>query len=158
MRNNEYTFVFEPWIFSLYFVLAGLVLSFPPPGVIEACSERGDTQGALDTLQMMRGAAAATATVGVCPRPSYRSYLAALRACSRASPPPPPSPLAAVTVAAPGDAGEVRANGAGAVHVCGDWRASKKVLGMMWEDEAARMAEGRTAVPGRLMEGGRGGA
>ncbi|CAM9262920.1 unnamed protein product, partial [Laminaria digitata] len=64
-------------------------------GVIEACAERGDTKSALDVLQMMRGAAAAAAAttaggggVGVCPRPSYRSYLAALAACSRAAPAP----------------------------------------------------------------------
>lgn len=166
---------------SVLFCLLLYVL--PPPGVIEACAERGDTQGALETLQMMRGAAAtaatATATVGVCPRPSYRSYLAALRACSRASPPPPPTPTppavavaAAATVAPAGGVGagdgaadasrgvaggEARANGG--VHVCGDWRASNEVLGMMWEDDAARMAEGKAAVPGRLgpPEEGRGG-
>lgn len=30
----------------------------------------------------------------------------------------------------------------------GGWRASKEVLAMMWEDEAARAAEGNAAVPG----------
>ncbi|CAN0213575.1 unnamed protein product, partial [Ectocarpus fasciculatus] len=73
-------------------------------GVIEACAQRGDAAGALDILQMMRGAAAAAAAAAssaskkkkkglaaataaaACPRPSYRSYLAALTACSRAVP------------------------------------------------------------------------
>ena len=32
--------------------------------------------------------------------------------------------------------------------VIGGWRASKEVLAMMWEDEAARAAEGNAAVPG----------
>lgn len=96
---------------------------------------------------MMRGAAAAATTsgigVGVCPRPSYRSYLAALAACSRAAPAP-----TAATGSSPSGGG-------------GDWRASKEVLAMMWEDEAARAAEENTAVPGARYawnkEGGGGG-
>ncbi|CAN0220524.1 unnamed protein product, partial [Scytosiphon promiscuus] len=79
-------------------------------GVIEACAERGDTKGALD------------GTAASCPRPSYRSYRAALTACSKALPP-------------------------------GDWRGSKEVLRMMWEDEAARVAKGDVAVPGTWSPG-----
>lgn len=126
-------------------------------GVIEACSERGDVKGALDVLQMMRAAARertatssltggpANAAGAVCPRPSYRSYLAALTACSRAT-------LPAATVSGkngavpPGPGPEVDEVRKGAAQ--GDWGASKEILEMMWEDEAMRVAEGNAAIPG----------
>lgn len=126
-------------------------------GVIEACSERGDVKGALDVLQMMRGSSRertaissltggpANAAGAVYPRPSYRSYLAALTACSRAT-------LPAETVSGekgavpPGPGSKVDQVQKGAAH--GDWRTSKMVLQMMWEDEEMRVAEGNAAVPG----------
>lgn len=116
----------------------------PPLGVIEACAERGDTAGALQILEMMR--AAREGRRGVCPRPSYRSYLAALGACSRA-------PTSTTAIAADGDNdGDARLEERQRPEVgrerVGDWQASKRVLGMMWEDEAARKAEGKAAVPG----------
>lgn len=146
-------------------------------GVIEACAQRGDTESALDILQMMRGAARDSNANGngnekvgskmdvsgsgggrVCPRPSYRSYLAALNVCARAVSPALAHgrmkgehgvsgkglvpEAAAPDMPGPGDRA---ADEAAAV---GDVRASKKVLAMMWEDDAARVAEGNAAVPG----------
>ncbi|CAM9927753.1 unnamed protein product, partial [Sphacelaria rigidula] len=111
-------------------------------GVIEACAERGDTDGALQTLEMMRGARGSIG--GVCPRPSYRSYLAALRACSRA-------PTSATLATDAASAGAGNGDGVGGQEFgLGDWQASKRVLGMMWKDEAARKAEEgkKAAVPG----------
>ena len=106
-------------------------------GVIEACSERGDAKGAMDILKMMRGAARHGALS--CPRPSYRSYLAALTACSRA-----PLPVSINDGAMPPDARAALIT----KEARGDWRASKEILGMMWDDEAARVAEKSVAVPG----------
>lgn len=110
--------------------------------MIEACAERGDTDGALQTLEMMRGARGSIG--GVCPRPSYRSYLAALRACSRA-------PTSATLATDAASAGAGNGDGVGGQEFgLGDWQASKRVLGMMWKDEAARKAEEgkKAAVPG----------
>lgn len=126
-------------------------------GVIEACTERGDTDGALQILEIMRGARGtshATSTTGansrrsVCPRPSYRSYLAALTACSRA-PVVLPSASTGDDANTKADVKKVRRGGE-----MGDWEASTRVLGMMWEDEAARKAEGQAAVPGVCGGGG----
>lgn len=131
-------------------------------GVIEACAQRGDAAGALDILQMMRGAAAAAASsaskkkkkgsaaaaaAAACPRPSYRSYLAALTACSRAL------PVAAATAAAAAEDNGGEGSGGSGDGVRGDWRAAKEVLRMMWEDEAARAAKGDVAVPGMDLPG-----
>lgn len=93
---------------------------------------------------MMRNAAAtATTTKGTaapCPRPSYRSYRATLTACSKALPPDAPGGSSSgIAVSGGGGAGGRR----------GDWRGSKEVLRMMWDDEAARVAKGDVAVPGK---------
>lgn len=125
--------------------------------MIKACAERGDTKGALDVLQMMRGATSppsSSSSSYACPRPSYRSYLAALTACSRAL------PSAAASDKSIGGEGEDGESGCVAAQPQqrGDWRASKEVLRMMWEDEAKRVADGDVAVPGkrgRAMDRGR---
>lgn len=128
--------------------------------MIKACAERGDTKGALDVLQMMRGSTSppsSSSSSYACPRPSYRSYLAALTACSRALPPAAASDKSIGGEGEDGEAGGVAAQPQ-QPQQRGDWRASKEVLRMMWEDEAKRAADGDVAVPGkrgRAMDRGR---
>lgn len=102
----------------------------------------------------------------MCPRPSYRSYLAALQACSKSlvsgsSRGAPTSGRNTTTnerqaqengdshAAAPAIPGSAEHVGGGArAATSGDWRACNRILGMMWEDEAARIAAEQSAVPG----------
>lgn len=111
-------------------------------GLMDACADRGDTDGALEVLDAMRDGE--KGMKDILPRPSYRPFLAALRACSREALACLPASEATEVVDGDAEVPDTSPDGA----VGGDWRACKRVLEMMWADETARMAEQQAAVPG----------